>query len=69
MSGFGTLWRIRTRKHIRSMRSIPTNLGPDRALWLRPQEIERQRRKEKRQQARQRLHEQRRACKASLPWP
>jgi hypothetical protein len=54
MSGFSTLRRIRTRKHIRTMRSIPTNLGPDRALWLRPQEIEWQGRKEKRQQARQR---------------
>jgi len=28
MGGFGALWRIRTRKHIRTVRSIPTSTGP-----------------------------------------
>ncbi len=62
MSGFGNLWRIRTRKHIRTMLSIPTSTGPDGALWPRLQETERQRREEKRLQARRWLHKQRRRC-------
>jgi hypothetical protein len=62
MSGFGTLWRIRTRKHIRTMYSIPTSTGPDRDLWPRLQETEQQRREEKRLQERRQLHEKRRDC-------
>jgi len=59
MSGFGTLWRIRTRKHIRTRHSIPTNTGSGRSLWPRLQETEHQRRETGRLQARWRLHEQR----------
>lgn len=62
MSGFGALWRIRTRKHIRTMGSIPINTGSGRALWPRLQETERQSWEAERLQARRRLHEQRRAC-------
>jgi hypothetical protein len=62
MSGFGALWRIRTHRHIRTMRSSPTSTGPDRDLWPRLQETERQRREAKRLQERRRLHERRRAC-------
>ena len=40
MSDFGTLWRIRTREHIRTRRSIPTSTRPGRALWPRLQETE-----------------------------
>jgi len=60
MSGFGALWRTRTRKHIRTMRSIPTSTGPGRDLWPGLQETEQQSREAERLQARQRLHEQRR---------
>lgn len=62
MSGFGALWCIRTRKHIRTMRSIPTSIGPARATWPRLQETELLTLEEERLQARQRLHERRRAC-------
>jgi len=62
MSGFGTLWRIRTHKHIRTMHSTLTSTGPDRDLWPRLQETERQRREEKRLEARQQWHEKRRDC-------
>ena len=62
MSGFGALWRIGTRKHIRTMRSIPTSTGPDRTLWPRLQETEQLRKEIERLQARRRLHEQRRVC-------
>jgi len=61
MSGFGTLWRIRTRKHICTMRSIPTSTGPARAAWPRLQETERLAQEEERLEACQRLHEQRQA--------
>jgi hypothetical protein len=59
MSGFGTLWRTRTRKHIRTRHSIPTNTGSGRSLWPGMQETEYQRRETERLQARRRLHEQR----------
>ncbi|MBI4758052.1 MAG: hypothetical protein HY783_03485 [Chloroflexi bacterium] len=62
--GFGALWRIRTRKHIRTMRSIFTSTGPSQALWPRLQETERQKREANRLQARRRLHERRRGCVA-----
>jgi hypothetical protein len=62
MSGLGALWHIRTRKHIRTRRSIRTSTGSGRALWPRLQETERQSREVERLQARQRLHERRRAC-------
>ena len=62
MDGFGTLWRIRTRKHIRTMRSIPTITGPGRDIWPRVQETERQSREAERLQTRRWLHERRQAC-------
>jgi hypothetical protein len=62
MSGFGTLWRTRTRKHIRTRRSIPTSTGPRRAFWPRLQETERQSREAERLQVRRRLHERRCVC-------
>jgi len=62
MSGFGTLWRIRTRKHIRTRRSIPSSTGPGRATWPRQQETELLVLEEERLTARQQLHEQRRWC-------
>lgn len=40
MSGFGALWRIRTHKHIRTRRSMPTSTGPARAAWPRLRETE-----------------------------
>jgi predicted RNA-binding protein YlxR (DUF448 family) len=60
MSGFSNLWRIRTHKHIRTIRSISSKTGPGRGLWLRLQETEQQREDLKRLRARQRLHEKRR---------
>ena len=69
MSGFGTLWRIRTRKHVRTSNSVPISTRPARATWPRLQETELLTLQGKRLEARQRLHEQRRACKASLLWP
>ena len=69
MNGFGALWRIRTRNHIRTRRSTPTSTGPGRAAWPRLQEKEHLMMEEERLEARQRLHEQRRACEVSLLWP
>lgn len=60
MSGFGTLWRVRTRKHIRTVRSIPTSTGRRGMTVDRDQETERMRLEEDRLQARRRLHEERR---------
>ncbi len=60
MSGFGALWRIRTRKHIRTMRSIPTSTGPVRAAWPRHQEAELRMLEEERLKARRAEHEKRR---------
>ena len=69
MNGFGALWRIRTRKRIRTRRSVPTSTGPARAAWPRLQETEFLTLEEQRLEARRRLHEQRRACGAPLLWP
>jgi hypothetical protein len=60
MSGLSNLRRIRKRQHIRTMRSISTNTGPGRGLWLRLQETEQQRLELKRLGASQRPHEKRR---------
>ena len=69
MNGFGTLWRIRTHKHIRTRRSSPTSTGPGLALWPRLQETECLRLEGVRLEARRQLHERRRACVAPLLWP
>jgi hypothetical protein len=59
MNGFGGLWRIRTRKHIRTMRSLRVHTGSGRALWPKLQESERQKSEMKRLQKRRQLHAQR----------
>jgi hypothetical protein len=65
MSGFGALWRIRTRKHIRTVRSIPTSTGPSGTVY-RDQETERLALEEERLKERHMLHEQRRAIQRLL---
>ena len=60
MSGFGGLWRIRTRKHSHTTRSIPTSTGPGRFKWPRLRETELLRQEEERLKVRV-LHAQRRA--------
>ena len=62
MNGFGALRRIRTRKHIRTRRSIHTSTGPGGAAWPRLQETEILIVEQERLQARRQLHEQRTAC-------
>ncbi len=61
MSGFGVLWRIQTRKHIRTRRSLFTSSSSARARWPRLQETESLLWELKRLRARRHLHEQRRA--------
>jgi hypothetical protein len=65
MSGFGALWRIRTRKHIRTVRSIPTSSGPGGAVH-RDQETARLALEEERLGERRTLHKQRRAIQRLL---
>jgi hypothetical protein len=69
MSGFGALWRVRTRKHTRTRHSIRTSTRPARAAWPRLQETESLILEKQRSEARQRFHEQRRACGTPLLWP
>jgi hypothetical protein len=69
MNGFGALWRVRTRNHIRTRRSIPTSTGPARTAWPRLWETESLKLEKKRLEARQRLHERRQACRVPLLWP
>jgi hypothetical protein len=69
MNGFGALWRVRTRNHIRTRRSIPTSTGPARTAWPRLREREFLMLEEERLQARQQLHEWRQACGVPLLWP
>lgn len=57
MSVSSNLSHIPTLRHIRTMRSIPTNTGPGRGRWLRLQETEQQRWEQERLVARRRLHE------------
>ena len=64
MSSFGSLWRVKTRKHIRTMNSIATTTGPALATLY---EALRQR-ESKRLTARRRFHAQREAGKAILSW-
>ena len=61
MSGFGTLWRIRTGKNIRSQRSVATGTSSSAAAWPRSQETEQLRLEAERLQARRRLHQRRQA--------
>jgi hypothetical protein len=66
MSGFGALWRIRTRKHIRTTRSIPTSSGARGGAVYRDQETERLALEEERLEEHRALHEQRRAIQRLL---
>jgi len=65
MSGLGALWRIRTRKHIRTMRSIRTSTGPSGSVY-KDQETARLGVEEERLKARQDEHEKRRAIQRLL---
>jgi hypothetical protein len=69
MNSFGALWRVRTRKHIRTRHSIPTSTEPGRAAWPRLRETEHLMLEEERLQTCRTLHERRRACEVSLLWP
>ena len=63
MSGFGALWRIRTCKHIRTMRSTRVNTGPGRhAGWPRLQDTERIAEEKKRLQVCRPLPKRTAAC-------
>ena len=64
--GFGALWRIRTRKHIRTTRSIPTSTGRRGGAANRDGETAHIKMKEEQLQDRQRLHEQRRVIQRLL---
>ncbi|MDO9065993.1 MAG: hypothetical protein Q7U96_02795 [Chloroflexota bacterium] len=59
-SGFGALWRVRTRKHVRTVRSILTSTGPGGTVY-RDEETARLRVEEERLEAWQAEHEKRRA--------
>lgn len=54
-------WRLRSHKHMRTMRSVFTNTGPARACWPRLQETERMGLEMDRLHTRQRLHARRQA--------
>lgn len=64
--GFGVLWRVRTRKHIRTVRSIPTSTGRRGETVDRDQETARLRVEEEQLEERRALHEQRRAIQRQL---
>jgi hypothetical protein len=66
MSGFGALWRIRTRKHIRTVRSIPTSTGRRGETVDRDQETACLRVEEEMLKVRQAEHEDRRAIQQLL---
>jgi len=66
MSGFGTLWRIRTRKHIRTVRSIPTSTGRRGETVDRDQETAHLRVEEEQLKERCALQKQRRAIQRLL---
>jgi hypothetical protein len=68
MNGFGTMWRIPTHKHIRTMRSISKSTTEGRSLWPRLQETEHRQREVKRLRARRQFHERRAACRTPLRW-
>jgi hypothetical protein len=68
MNGFGTVWRIRTHNHIRTMRSVHKNVSEGRSLWPRLRETEHLAWETRRLRTRQRLHARRAACRTSLLW-
>ncbi len=63
--GFGALWRIRTRKHIRTMRSIPTSTGSSGTVY-RDQETTHLGVEEERLKVRRAEHEKRLAIQRLL---
>ena len=65
MSSFGSLWRVKTRQHIRTMNSIATSTGPDLATLY----TAHRRSEFSRLKARRRLHTQREAGQAVVVWP
>ena len=64
MSSFGSLWRVKTRQHIRTMNSISTTTGPVLATPY----AARRRRESSRLRARRWLHERREASRAAVLW-
>jgi len=64
MSSFGSLWRVKTRKHIRAMNSISTATGP--ALVTSYEA--RRRRESSRLRARRWLHARREAGRVVVLW-
>jgi hypothetical protein len=68
MSGFGALWRIRTSKHTRTMRSLSARAGTQRTRWSRLRETERLWNELARLAARRWLHEQRNAGQGRVGW-
>jgi hypothetical protein len=64
MSSFGSLWRVKTRQHIRTMNSIATTTGPALATLAEAH----RRRETRRLKARRLFHAQREAGKAVLLW-
>lgn len=60
MSGFGALWRIKTRRGIRTMRSVPTATGRGREAWPRVEETAQLMAEKVRLEARRAQHERRR---------
>jgi len=68
MSGFSALWRIRTRKNIRTARSIPRGPGPEGAIY-RLWETVLLRVEEERLEGRRLLYQQRLAIQRLLALP
>jgi hypothetical protein len=66
MSGFGALWRIKTHRSVRTMRSAPTATGPGRATWPRVPETALLMAEKARLEARRAQHERRRAVQRML---
>ena len=64
MSSFGSLWRVKTRKHIRTMNSISTATGPVLATL----DEARRRREFSRLRARRWLHQRREAGRVVVLW-
>ena len=66
MGGFGALWRVRTRKHIRTVRSIRTSTGRRGEAVDREREEERLVLEKERLRERRALHEQRQSIQRLL---
>ena len=62
MNGFGALWRLKTHRSIRTMRSVPTATGSGREVWRRVQETVDVMAEGERRKVRRAQHERRRAA-------